>query len=88
MPAPRYFPQQLAGITAQNGGIPSDARERILASILHSAEEGVQAYQIGGRSLNRYALKDRIDLWAMLGAASEGLTGRAIQVRRGIPTDT
>ena len=86
MPLRRY-PQPQFGIASQTSSIPSDAQERILDSIIRTAEGGVKSYHIGSRGLERYALKDLMDLWASLGASQSGLTGRAIQVRRGVPTD-
>jgi hypothetical protein len=89
MPLRRY-PQPLAGLAAQLAAeIPPDAEDDILASIIAAAKEGTQSYHVGSRGLQRYSLKDRMELWSALRAQLPGIiSGSAIQVRRGVPTDT
>jgi hypothetical protein len=89
MPIRRYLPQPFAGTTTQtNGGLPTEAQDELLATILQFAKGGVKSYHIGSRGLERYALNDYMALWSKLGQIPDALTGTAIKVRRGVPTDT
>ena len=89
MPGRHYLPQPLAGVAAQATEIPADAQDRILSAIISAAEGGVKSYHIGSRGLERYALKDLMDLWSTIGPQLPGaIAGQAIKVRRAVPTDT
>ena len=85
----RRPPQPLMGVAAHATEISSDAQNEILAAIINAAKSGVKSYHVGSRGLERYALKDLMDLWSTLGPQLPGaIAGTAIQVRRGVPTDT
>ena len=76
------------GAAVQTNEIPPNVQQEILAYLIEATTSGVMAYHVGGRGLQRYALKDRVEAFNKLTQIPGAIAGTSIAVRRGVPTDT